>query len=139
MKLSVKAGWVLLGFLCFGLGSAGVVLPCLPTVPFYMGTAFCFAKGSQRMHAWFIHTKLYKRHLQSFQERREMDRKTKFVIMTSVSLMMAFGFVMMKDVPVGRVVLGAVWLFHVYYFFFRIKTAGKRTGENTGKGITIYD
>ena len=38
------------GFLCLGLGTAGVLLPFLPTVPFYMATVFCFAKSSRKLH-----------------------------------------------------------------------------------------
>lgn len=36
--------WIALGFVCLGLGTVGIVLPLLPTVPFYMATLFCFAK-----------------------------------------------------------------------------------------------
>jgi uncharacterized membrane protein YbaN (DUF454 family) len=42
--------WIALGCVCLGLGTIGVVLPILPTVPFYMATVFCFAKGSERLH-----------------------------------------------------------------------------------------
>ena len=43
-KNPLRIFWILLGFLCLELGSAGIVLPILPTVPFYMATVFCFAK-----------------------------------------------------------------------------------------------
>ena len=44
MKSSFKIFWIVLGFLCLGLGTIGIVLPILPTVPFYMATLFCFRK-----------------------------------------------------------------------------------------------
>lgn len=37
--------WIALGCACPGLGTIGVLLPILPTVPFYMATVFCFAKS----------------------------------------------------------------------------------------------
>lgn len=52
-KRMMKIFWIILGFVCFGTGTLGVVLPVLPTVPFYMGTAFCFAKSSEKLYAWF--------------------------------------------------------------------------------------
>lgn len=38
--------WAALGIVCLSLGTLGIAVPILPTVPFYMATAFCFAKSS---------------------------------------------------------------------------------------------
>lgn len=117
-----KAFFIVLGCLSLGLGAVGAVLPILPTVPFLMLAAFCFAKSSEKLHNWFVSTKLYKKNLESFVQGKGMTMKTKIRIMVTVTILMSIGFIMMHAVPVGRIILGFVWIFHVMYFIFGIKT-----------------
>ena len=51
-----------------------------------------------------------------------MTRKVKIRVMTTVTLLMSIGFIMMHRVPVGRVVLAIVWAFHILYFLYGVKT-----------------
>ena len=106
MKIS-KVIFISVGCICLALGTVGIILPILPTVPFFMATAFCFAKSSERLHRWFVSSNMYKKHLQSFVEKRGMLMKTKLTILTTVTLLMGFGFVMMSRVLRGKGHIGS--------------------------------
>lgn len=119
-----KVFWLSLGMIGLALGAVGAVLPLLPAFPFLLLAAVSFGKSSEKLHHWFVGTKLYKNHLQDFVKGRGMTWKTKIRIMVIVTLTMAIGFIMMDAVWIGRVVLMCVWVFHVLYFCFGIKTKG---------------
>ena len=122
MKNPIRILWIILGFISLGLGTVGIILPLLPTVPFYLATVFCFAKSSKKLHDWFTGTTLYKENLESFVERKAMTIKTKISILATSSAVMLAGFIMMKRVPVGRICLAVVWICHIVYFLFGVKT-----------------
>ena len=117
-----KLLYLALGWVCLGLGTLGVVLPLLPTGPFYLATVFCFSKGSQRLHDWFMTTRLYQNFVVPFREKGGMSLRNKLTAMITVTLLLGFGFWMMDAVPVGRAVAALVWLGHVYVLFQRIPT-----------------
>ncbi|MCD8120439.1 MAG: YbaN family protein [Lachnospiraceae bacterium] len=124
-----KIVYTVLGFLFFGLGAVGTVLPILPTVPFLMLSAFCFGKSSEKLNRWFKGTKLYKNNLETFVKGEGMTMKTKLRIVCTVTVIMAIGFAMMSRVPVGRAVLAVVWVCHLLYFFLGVKTIEPKQAE----------
>ena len=131
-----KAVFIVLGCICLALGTVGVFLPILPTTPFYLATLFFFANSSEKLHNWFLGTKLYKKHLDPFVKGRGMLRSTKLSILGSVTLLMAVGFFLMarKGIWVPCIILAVVWIAHIIYFGFYVKTIPKTDG---GKDIVI--
>ena len=117
-----KIIYIVIGCISLGIGAVGAVLPMLPTFPFLLLAAFCFARSSERLHTWFVGTKLYKNNLESYLQGKGMTWRAKLRITGTVTLLMGIGFLMMSRVPVGRIVLAIVWLLHMIYFFFGVRT-----------------
>ncbi len=119
-----KILFIILGCIGLGLGAVGAVLPLLPAFPFLLLATFCFAKSSEKLHSWFIGTKLYKNNLESYVKGKGMTWKTKIRIIITVTLLMSIGFTMMmlKEVYIPCAILAGVWVFHIVYFIFGVKT-----------------
>ena len=130
MKIK-KIVLIVLGCIGVALGAVGAVVPLLPAFPFLMLAAVCFAKSSQKLDAWFKGTKLYKNNLETYVKGQGMTKKTKIKIMITVTVLMSIGFIMMNEVPVGRIVLACVWLFHILYFTFGVKNYTAVSNSNT--------
>ncbi|MCB6543775.1 YbaN family protein, partial [Desulfovibrio desulfuricans] len=70
----------------------------MPTTPFLLLSAWCFAKSSQRFHNWFISTRLYKNHLDSFVRERSMTLKTKISLLAFASSMLLLAMYFMNSI-----------------------------------------
>ena len=114
MKLK-RLFFLILGCISLGVGCIGIALPILPTVPFFLLTVFCFANSSRKLHDWFVGTKLYKKNLESFVQKKGMTVRTKVGIILPVTLLMGFGFFMMwrKGLAIPCVILAIVWACHM--------------------------
>lgn len=118
---------IIIGCLGVGLGAVGAILPVMPAFPFLLLAAVCFAKSSERLDRWFRSTKLYKNDLESFVKSHGMTRGTKIKVMIMVTLLMSIGFAIMfsREIYIPCMILGVVWLFHIVYFLFFVKTFRK--------------
>lgn len=117
----MKVIYFIIGIIVTGLGAIGVILPILPTTPFLLLATFCFAKSSTRFHKWFISTKLYKNHLESFVKSRSMKLKTKVSLLAFASTMLLIPLIIVPVLAM-RIFIVALIVFKYYYFIYRIET-----------------
>ncbi|HRD85926.1 MAG TPA: YbaN family protein, partial [Rubrivivax sp.] len=65
------------GWASLGLGALGAFLPLLPTVPFVILAAFCFARGSARVERWLLDHPRFGPMVRDWRERRAIPRRAK--------------------------------------------------------------
>ncbi len=87
--------WMICGFVALALGVAGIILPLLPHTVFLLIAAFCFSRGSERLHSWLINHKHLGPPIRDWNEHGAIPLKAKII----ASLMMA-------------ATLGTAYLFH---------------------------
>lgn len=114
--------WAVGGLASFGLAVVGVVLPVLPTTPFVLLAAFCFARSSERLDAWFKGTKLYQQVFESYATDRTMTVKAKLSILVPVTVLLGLASFIMRRISWSLPLFAVVWLGHIIYFGFVVKT-----------------
>jgi len=121
LKRLISILLVLTGFICFGIGVLGIVLPVLPGGPFFLLAAFCFAKSSQRVEAWFKNTKAYKKYVESIVENKGMPRKEKIRINIIADFFIIISIITVDILLVDLFIISLA-LYKHYYFIKKIKT-----------------
>ena len=114
--------WAALGIVCLSLGTLGIAVPILPTVPFYMLTLFCLARGSERFHKMFLESSLYQKTVGAYERDKALTLRTKLSILLSVSTIMAIGAYFSQNMPIALGVMAFVWIGHVIALAFIVKT-----------------
>ena len=111
-----RAAWFSFGILALVLGLIGIVLPLLPTVPFLLLAAFCFAKSSDRWHDWLVdHPKLGPP-IRDWRESGAINRKAKRL--ATLSVIAAFGISVLLGVAAYALTIQAVVLTCVMIFIW---------------------
>lgn len=81
-----KLFWNILGFLSLGMAYIGVITPGIPYSPFIVFSAYCFSKGSERMHRWIYNHKIFGPFLTNWNTKRVFPTKMKFFMLGMMSL-----------------------------------------------------
>lgn len=78
--------YLIVGFGFIAIAIAGLALPVLPTTPFLLVAAGCFAKSSRRCHQWLLNNKLFGAIILNWQTRRCIPQKSKRVAVLSIAI-----------------------------------------------------
>ncbi len=106
--------YLLAGLASLALGGIGVLLPLLPTVPFMILAAFCFANSSPRLEAWLVEHRIFGHHIKNWRNRRAITRRGKWsaTVAFAVSCVVALLFVKppWNLIPIAAAVISGSWI-----------------------------
>ncbi|MDY0924919.1 DUF454 family protein [Pantoea trifolii] len=107
-----------LGWLAIVLGTLGIVLPLLPTTPFVLLAAWCFARSSPRFHYWLLWKSPFGRYIRHWQQHRAMPPGAKIRAMLLIVITFSISIYLVNLLWV-RILLGAM-LCMLLLFMWRI-------------------
>ncbi|WP_084545465.1 YbaN family protein [Cupriavidus malaysiensis] len=102
---AVRALWVTLGLLSLALGVIGIFLPLLPTTPFVLLAAGCFARGSARFHRWLLAHPRFGPLVYDWQVHRSIPRRAKCLALSMMWLSMGTTAWLMRARPAASLTL----------------------------------
>lgn len=125
-KLTVRQIlWLILGFTSIGLGTLGIFLPILPTVPLYLLGSFSFLSSSQKLYNKFTESRIYKRFLKPYITAGGLTKKTKIILILFVSLQFFIAFFIAHKSIVAICILGILYICFLICIIFVVKTITK--------------
>ena len=122
----MKAPRILLkivGLAFVGLAILGAVLPILPTTPFLLVAAACFAKSSPRLHQKLLANKTFGPLIHDWQQYRTIPKKAKKMALLTMVLSVAVSSFMLKSVELTLLV--ALLILGPFVFVYRIPNSKK--------------
>lgn len=115
---------IIIGWLAVVLATLGVVLPLLPTTPFLLLAAWCFANSSPRFHHWLLYRSWFGSYLRYWQQYRAMPpgAKPRAIIFILITFAVSLWLV---EIPWVRVLL-LVILCTLLIFIWRIPVVDEK-------------
>ncbi|MEA3541129.1 MAG: YbaN family protein [Pseudomonadota bacterium] len=106
--------YLMAGFVSIGLGAIGAFLPLLPTVPFMILAAFCFARSSPRLEAKLLDHRQFGPHIRRWREHGAISRRGKVAALAAFGFSIALALILSPWpwflVPVAAALIGGSWI-----------------------------
>lgn len=130
-----KLFWNALGFLSLGMAYIGVITPGVPYSIFVVFAAYCFSKGSERMHRWIYNHRLFGPFLTNWNTKRVFPQKMKYfmLFMMSTSLMIMW----LTSVPVRGIIYTALFMLCVAVWAWRFPSSVEEYDRRVAAGKRI--
>lgn len=110
----IRIGYLLGGLLSLLLGAVGAFVPLLPTVPFVILAAFCFARSSPRLEQWLVGHRHFGPHIAAWRSRGAISPAGKRAALAAFAISAAAGFALLafpwSMIPAAAALIGGSWI-----------------------------
>jgi uncharacterized membrane protein YbaN (DUF454 family) len=131
----IKFLWKMLGFASLGMAYIGVITPGIPYSPFVVFAAYCFAKGSPKMHAWLYNHKLFGPFLTNWGQKRVFPLKMKYFMLGMMSLSLVLMYT--GNVPARGIIYTAIFMACVAIWAWRYPSSVEEHDKRIAEGRKI--
>lgn len=117
------------------IGIIGIFIPILPTTPFLLLAAACYARGSEKFYNWLINNKWFGEYIKNYRERKGIPLSVKIISITILWITIAFStFIIVSNllIQIILIIIAIVITIHI----LTIKTKEK---EIRNKKIKNYN
>ena len=116
-----SAFWVTLGTISLALGIIGIFLPLIPYTPFFLLTAACYCRGSEKLHTWLLENKMIGPSIKDWEEHRGVRKRAKIISILSLWMMISISIYLFRDIIALQLLLLVVAI-SVTVFLLSLKT-----------------
>jgi uncharacterized membrane protein YbaN (DUF454 family) len=118
------------GFLFVALAALGAVLPVLPTTPFLLLAAACFARSSPRFYDWLLRNKLFGPLIREWRATRSIPLRAKGVAIVMIAAVGGSSAIFFLSNPWLRGAVVATLLVLIIWLL-RVPTSGRLPASRT--------
>jgi len=97
--------WIAVGTILVTLGVIGIFLPLLPTTPFLLAAAACYARGSKRFYTWLLNNKWFGEYIRNYREGKGVPMRVKIISLSLLWLTIGFSAFSVVPLLIGKVIL----------------------------------
>ena len=119
---AVRAGWLVLGIVCVGLGGLGIVVPGLPTTIFFIAAAACFSRSSPRLEAWVLGLRGIGPMVRDHRAGLGMPRRAKAVATACIAVFVGLALLLAISHPLIAAAVGLAGLVGIGVIWWRVPT-----------------
>ena len=107
------------------IGIIGIFIPILPTTPFLLLAAACYARGSKKFYNWLINNKWLGEYIKNYREGRGIPLTVKILSITLLWITIAFSTIIIVSnflIQIILIIIAIVVTIHI----LTIKTMQKK-------------